>query len=120
MWILCRTLRKMSILVKIYDTETPREIAEKIFYKFDISASCSIYGFYMDEFKNKLVPKGELVLEQLRTLDEIENCRYTGNKKIRNYKYRKDSIGGTIAQKIFTYEVRVVEKEPRYTIWRYQ
>lgn len=104
--------------VKIYDTDTVEEIAEKIFNYFDVGASCTVSGFEILE--NGVVAKGELVLKELERLDEINNCRYAAGKKIRNYKYKKNSIGGTIAQKIFSWDKRISDKEPKYTIWRFQ
>lgn len=105
-------------MVKIYDVDTPQEIAKKIYEQFDVMASCSVYGFVVTE--EKIIPKGELVLQEIKRLDELENISYFGKKKVRKYKYRKDSIGGTLAQKIFTWEKRIVDSEPRYTIWRFQ
>lgn len=110
----------MSIMVKIYDTDSPHEIARKIFYDIDVMASVSIYGFYMNEASQKLVPKGEIILEQLKQLDEEENLSFRKDRTVRKYRFRPDSIGGPIAHKIFTWEKRVVDDEPRYTIWRYQ
>lgn len=110
----------MSIHVRIYDNDTVRDIAAKIFEEFDVMASCKICGFVMDERKKALVPKGELVWEVLKQLDEKENTRAYGSKRQRVWTYRKDSVGGPITQKIFTYQVHVVDSEPRWTIWRYQ
>jgi hypothetical protein len=111
----------MSMHIKIYDTDTVQDIARKIYEDFDVMASCSIYGFVMHELEHKLIPKGELVIEELRRMDEKENMGIgAAGGRYRKYKYRKDSVGGPIAHKIFTWEKRVVESEPRYTIWRYQ
>lgn len=104
--------------VKIYDTESPRDIAEKIYKHFEVGASCSVFGFMQDE--ERLVPRGDVVLEFIRLFDEIDNIKYRGIKKERKYIFRKESIGGPILHKIFTWEIRVVEKEVRYTIWRLQ
>ncbi len=120
-WILWRILPRMSILVKIYDTETVAEIAKKIYYKFDVMASCTIYGFVKEENRDALLPKGEAVLMELRRLDDLENMQYSSNgKRQRKNKYKPNSIGGPIAQRIFTWDKKVVDSEPRYTIWRYQ
>jgi len=104
--------------VKIYDTDSSRDIARKIFYEFDVSASCNISGFV--EKNGHLVPKGEYVLEFLDMFDQIENIRFHKDKKMRKTIYRKNSVGGPIAQKIFTWEKRIVDNEVRYTIWRFQ
>jgi hypothetical protein len=108
----------MSLHVKIHSTDSPEEIAAKIYHDFEVGASCSIFGFCIGT--EDLIPKGDLVLKELRRLDEADNTRFVGKKKTRSYKYKQESIGGTIAQKIFTWEKRVVDKEPRITIWRYQ
>lgn len=108
----------MSIAVKIYDTDSARDIARKIFEEFDVMSSCCVYGFV--EKDSGLIAKGEYVIEYLKMFDEMENLKFRGEKAERNFKYRKDSIGGPIAHKIFTWEMRIVESEPRYTIWRYQ
>lgn len=81
-------------------------------------ASCTIYGFVNND--GKIKPKGEMVVDYLETLDEMENIKYKGSVRMRDYKYRKDSVGGPIAHKIFTWEKRIVDNEVRYTIWRYQ
>lgn len=106
------------MVVKIYDTDTLREVAQKIYNDFDVSASCSVFGFV--ERDRLLVPKGQIVLEYLALFDEIDHITYKKTKKERKYKYRPDSIGGPIANKIFTWEKRIVDGEPRYTIWRFQ
>ena len=109
----------MSIHVKIYDTDTADEIAKKIYIYFEVMASCSIYGFVTKG--ESLIPKGQCVLDSLRKLDEMENIKKDAiGRLIRKFKYRKDSIGGPIAHKIFTWEIRIIDSEPRYTIWRYQ
>lgn len=106
----------MSMVIRIYDSDTIEEIVFKIYYDFDVMASCKISGFVMHEGLKKLIPKGELVIEELRKLDLQENI----SEGKRKYKYKKDSVGGPIAHKIFVWEKRVVDQEVRYTIWRYQ
>lgn len=107
--------------IKVYDTDTVEQIAKKVFYEFDVMASVTIYGFVMNEQEQKLMPKGEAVLEYIRKLDQFNNFKDRENSKpVRYFKYKKDSIGGPIAHKIFTWEKRIVDSEPRYTIWRYQ
>ena len=71
--------------------------------------------------------KGQAVLNELKILDENENCaeynsarHENGKKKIRIYKYKENSIGGPLSHKIFTHQRRIVDHEPRYTIWRFQ
>lgn len=114
MWVLCRTLPHMSIYVRIYDTDTLDDIASKIFNDFDVMAFCTIFGFLT--VGEKLVPKGEIVLRKIKEMDIAKNVPGGKRKNV----YKKDSIGGCIAQKIFTWEKRIVDKDVRYTIWRYQ
>lgn len=118
MWGMYRTLRSMH-MIKIYDTDTVWEIAKKIWEDFDVLASCTVYGFV--EVEKSLVPKGQLVVSELRKMDELENVKKNAvGSKVRQWKYKKDSIGGPIAHKIFTWEKRIVDDEPRFTIWRVQ
>jgi len=107
-------------VVKIYDTDSIRQIAQKIYNDFDVCASCTIIGFVINEATEQLMPKGEAVVAHLESMDELANCRYIGEKKVRNYKFRKNSVGGPIANKIFTWEKKIVDSEPRITIWRFQ
>ena len=110
----------LCIMVKIYDTDTIREIAKKIYNDFEVCASCTVIGFVMNESTGSLIPKGEAVVANIESMDSVENCRYVGDKKIRNYKFRKGSVGGPIVQKIFTWDKKIVDEEPRVTIWRFQ
>lgn len=107
-------------MIKIYDTDSPKQIAKKIYKDFDVHSSCSIYGFYTDLINQKIVPKGEVVLEELKELYEADQYETKAGRMVRKFQYRGDSIGGPIAHKIFTWEKRIVESEPRYTIWRFQ
>lgn len=102
-------------MVRIYNTDTVAEIAFKIYYDFDVLTSCTIFGFVIGE--NDVFEKGRLVLDEIEKLYKGECLDDRGNRK---YKMKKDSIGGPLAHKIFTWERRIVDKEPRYTIWRYQ
>lgn len=110
----------MSFIITINQSESTKQIARKIYERFDVGAFCSIFGFEEHPLSKRLVPKGELVLEELKELDEEEHMRYAKSKRYRQYKYKPGSIGGPIAQKIFTYDKKIVDKEPRITIWRYQ
>lgn len=110
----------MSMMCKIYDTDTVYDIARKIFNEFDIGAMCRVSGFFMDEKANILRPKGEIVIEQLKDMDLGVNCKKYTNGIQRKYVYKKNSIGGPISHKIFTWEKHVVDNEVRITIWRFQ
>lgn len=112
-------------MMRIYDTDTVYDMAEKIFNSFEALESVNIYGYV--EIEGKLMEKGQAVLNELRILDEKANCsqyesvRHKGGlKRIRIYKFKPDSIGGPLAHKIFTHQRRIVDHEPRYTIWRFQ
>lgn len=107
-------------MIKVYDTDSVYEIAHKIYYDFEVHMSCSIYGFMVDEDQMKMYAKGELVWKEIEKIDTNINVRDEGAKRRRNYKYKKESIGGPIAQKIFTKDVKIIDNVPRWTIWRYQ
>lgn len=102
--------------MRIYDTDTIEQMARKI-WEFEVHASCSIYGFVRKDSEEVLVPKGELVCKSLQVLYDLE---YKDEKGRIKQKFRKDSIGGPIAHKCFTWERRIVDGDVRYTIWRVQ
>lgn len=102
--------------IKIYTTDSVREAAEKIYNSFEPGDMVQIFGWV--EKERKLIAKGDAVLEVLRWLYERDNYGHQG--RAREYKYRKDSIGGAIAHKIWTWEKRIVDQEPRIMIWRIQ
>lgn len=104
--------------VRIYEQDTSLEMATKIFNDFHINQSCSIEGFEMVD--GEPVHKGELVLEHLRKMDEMENMRPYGKKLKRNRRVLENSIGGPVAQKIFRFSTRTVNHKTKTTIWRYQ
>lgn len=106
--------------VKIYDTDSPYQIALKIYKDFEVLNSCTIYGFYMDEAKQKLIPKGEIIMDLIKDMYESEYIDIKEKTRHRKFKYRNNSVGGPISHPIFTFEKRIVDMEPRYTIWRFQ
>lgn len=108
------------MMVKIYDSETVIEIARKIYNDFDVMSSCRVSGFVLDEALSRLIPKGEIIMAQIKKMYEDEYVDINKGKIYRKYKYKDNSVGGPIAHKIFTWELRIVDDEPRYTIWRYQ
>lgn len=110
----------MSIMVKIYDTDPVEVIAKKIYNDLDVMMSCTIFGFIHDIDGRNLTPKGEIVLNELKRLDDLEHIGIRAGGKYRKYKFKENSVGGPIAHKIFTYEKRMVDSEPRCTIWRFQ
>lgn len=123
MWIIC-VFRFIGLgvycamPVKIYSTDTAREIAEKIFNQFVPGDMVQIFGWVKMEKTETLMPKGEAVLEVLRWL--YENKHYGHNGRAREYKYKLNAIGGAIAHPIWTWERRIIDGEPRFMIWRVQ
>lgn len=90
-------------------------MGKKIWEGLEVGQSCTIFGF-VDTGK-KIIPKGRVVVEQI----ELWYKRmHVGEGDRRRYVFRGSSVGGPIAHPIFSYEYRVVDNEPRYTIWRYQ
>jgi len=87
---------------RIYNTDDPKDIAEKIWKFFEVHDLCIVTGF----------DKGMAVLKHLEKLDRDENVRGHGrvNRKLDN------SIGGAVAHKIFRYNI----EKTKYTIWRLQ
>ena len=102
----------MSIFTK---NDNYEDIAYTIFHDFDINQSCSITGWVTMD--NKVFPLGELVIEHLRKLDNIEN---TTDGRSRKRKVLPDSIGGFVAQKIFRFKKVKDDNHFKYTIWRVQ
>ena len=105
-------------LVKVYDTDTPEQIAKKIFNNFEVMQSCTITGYVISGGESFI--KGELVINELYSLDKLHNLRQQGNKMARKRKRLKDSIGGYVADKIFRYKKTIDGSNVRYNIWRYQ
>lgn len=107
-------------MVKIFETDNYIEIAMKIFDDFDINQSCCIRGFVLDG--EELIPKGNLVLENLRLIDERENTskRTHDGRRRRIHKMPKDTIGGYLAHKIFKHKTETREDGIVVSIWRIQ
>lgn len=103
--------------VKIYESDTAMEIARKIYESFDVLASCNIYGMVLNDKERVLFPKGEAVLKHIEDLYGLDFLYANGKRK---YVFKKDTIGGPIAHKVFSWEKRIVDSEVRYTIWRIQ
>lgn len=103
---------------KIYSTDSCKDIAKKIFETFDPGDIVQVYGFVTDMKTGKTRDKGDAVLEDLRWFYEFKHYGHAG--RARTYEFVKDSIGGPILHPIFTWEKRIVDSEPRYTIWRKQ
>jgi len=108
---------------QILPTDTFREMARKIFYTFDIGYSVAIFGF-VDAQDGSLKPKGELVCEELRRLDRVEN--YVSNVGARGGGMRRrrnlpaNHIGDYIKNKTFKWDMKEIDNKIKYTIWRIQ
>lgn len=93
-----------------------KESAGIIFEHFIIGQSCTITGYI--EREDGFWSKGELVIEELKRLDLLNNCNQdTKGKFRRKRKILPDTIGGYVAQKIFKFKITELTK---YTIWRIQ
>lgn len=109
-------------MIQIYDTDTVKECADKIFNHFEVGQSCSIYGVEVIETPDRWKPfaKGELVWKELEVLDFAENTvRRKGKKNARKRKLLPNSIGGYVAHKIFQHK-HYGGDNPKYVIWRVQ
>jgi len=83
-----------------FENASVQEIARNIYFKFELGQSCKITGM-LQQGEYDWVPRGVLVLQELRRLDRSENCDVKGR---RYKKVRPNSIGGYVAQKMFIYK----------------
>ncbi len=105
--------------VRIKDTDTYVEMAQKIFMYFELNQSCAIRGFIVEG--DCSTPRGDMVLDVLERLDSSQNTyKEPGRKNRRKRKVLPESIGGWVAQKIFRYKKETTEGEYKVTIWRVQ
>lgn len=111
-------------MFRIYDSDSWKETAKKIYNDMPVGVSCSVQGMIeevSDEGKLLSVKsKAELVIAELRRLDRLENLRSMGKKMTRKRVVLPDSIGGYVAHKIFRFSHKIVDSDVRYTIWRVQ
>lgn len=101
---------------KIYPSDTPQQIAQKIYNHFERGDCIQIYGWVTKD--ETLVEKGEEVWNWIKWYYDQEY--YGHNGRARTFRYKQGSIGGPLAHPIFTRDKVFVEGEPRITIWRYQ
>ena len=100
--------------------DTPKIIAEKIFYGFVINQAYSVVGYEKDKDDN-VEAKGDVVLRILTEIDSKQSMnKHTGERLIRKRKKLPNSIGGYVRQKIFRYKHESFGGKPYVTIWRYQ
>lgn len=110
----------MSITILYNDTF--EDIARKIWNKLNVGSSVDVHGWAINEISQQLSPLGDLVLEFMKFLYEVDNITYHGklHKKQRKFYYEPKSIGGPLAHKIFKYNKVILDNNPRVTIWRIQ
>lgn len=103
--------------VRIYAEDTYAEVANKIFFEFELNQSCAITGLVRDG--DEIEAKGKYVLDQLRWLDEKHNTTPAADgRRRRKRKLINDSIGGYAAHKIFKF--KITDNGTKYSIWRIQ
>lgn len=105
-------------MVRILESEDYYDMAQKIFYQFEVNQSCTIGGWVVSD--DDAIEKGEMVCNELRRLDTQENVCSTAKKPYRKRKIIPDSIGGYMAHKIFKYKRVILDNRPKWTIWRLQ
>jgi hypothetical protein len=102
-------------VIRIYETDDYMEMAEKIYYHFEVNQSCTIKGFVFDE--GEPIPKGKLVLDHINNLDKTEHY----DKRSRRKRVKlPNSIGDYVAGKIFKWDERIQDRKIIYLIWRVQ
>lgn len=106
--------------------------AKKIYYEFELNQSCTVIGWMSDDPEieggeglyqrvQKVVAKADEVLKELERIDNLENVRPCGAKKMtRKRKKLPNTIGGYVAHKIFKYNRVLSDGHVRVTIWRIQ
>lgn len=103
---------------RIFAEDDWRETALKIWNNFEVNQSCKVTGFENDGLT--LVPKGEMVINELTRIDLYTNTTTDGRGRRRMVRPKGKSIGGYIAHKIFRWEKKIIDSEMVFTIWRYQ
>lgn len=102
------------------DELTPGEIAVILFRDFDVMQSMTVKGFITDE-NRRVERKGQLVLDELETLDSKYNYGNSETGKPRRKRVKPpNTIGGYVAQKIWKYKHDIIDQIPRTIIWRIQ
>ena len=105
--------------VRIFEEDTWKEMANKIYDDFEVFQNCSVNGFLYDAGGRPHI-KGELVCNELRRMDSLDNVREHGKRSIRKSKRLPNSIGGFVAHKMFRYEKVEDDNQIKYRIWRVQ
>lgn len=92
----------------------------KIYHDFEVGEVCTIIGFLVDDNNQRMIQKGQAVIDEIKRHYETEYMTTTDQKTYRKFKYKNNAVGGPIAHKIFTFDKKIINNEPRYIIWRYQ
>lgn len=103
-------------------TDNAHQMAHKIFYNFKLNQSCTISGWIQFIDIQDVMPKGDYVIKLLEKLDTMVNCNKSrSDGRMRRSRVKlPNTVGGFVAQKIFKWDVRIMDQIPRYTIWRIQ
>lgn len=107
--------------VQILPEDDYMTMAEKIYKRFEIGMSCSIYGFVQIPSEMRVIPKGQLVIDEISRLDILDNTDIGSDKRRRRKRVKPPhTIGGYVAHKMFRYEILNTDKGPKVNIWRMQ
>lgn len=107
-----------QIVTRIFDTDNPDVVANKIFNEFFLGQSCTIKGFIMVIDKKKLLPRIDCVLFHLKELDRKADKDKRGTRNPKDYRKKKNTIGGYLCKKIFKYELCIRDGMPAGNIFR--
>lgn len=102
--------------------EECKRLGYLIFTYYKVGELVAVKGLTAVPNLYKVDSCGEIVLSEIRKLDQAQNCGPNGRTgKIRRKRhYIENSIGGAIAQKIFKWKKTEEDGVPVYSIWRYQ
>lgn len=107
--------------IRILPDDSVQEIARKIFYGFELNQSCIVRGYVEDSKTEEVFSKGELVLKELERMDMLDNTYIASDKRPRRKRVKPpNTIGGFVAQKIFTYKQETRNSNVCISIWRTQ
>ncbi len=113
---------------QILPTDSVILMATKMFFDYQVGQSATVSGF-IEMPDDSTVAKGELVLEEIRRLDLVENFtdgfrgKGSRGKNIQRRKRKRmpeNTIGDYLCQKTFKWKKNIINNQVRYTIWRIQ
>lgn len=107
-------------MTRILQDETVRQMAEKIFFLFDVGQSCSILGMAENVTERRVMLKGQMVWKEMLDLDKRLNWETQAGERIRRKRkpMPRNSMGGPWAGKIFKYKEDL--EQTKFSIWRIQ